>query len=372
MRNAIVSLLALVALAGAQESPGVVRVYVSHDEQHSKSILDLFEKETGIRVEAEYDTEQTKTVGFVTRLISEKGDPQADVFWNNELATTVKLKANGVLEKYDVPNAASIPAVFKDPEGYWVGFAARARILIVNTKLVSAAEMPTSMWDLTLPKWRGKVCMAKPETGTTAAHASALYTRDEAKADEYFDKLFANECVWRTGNGHTMTDVADGLFAFGWTDTDDYTVAKLQGKPVACVYPDAGPDQAGVLYIPNSLVLVKGAKRREAGLKLIDWLLRPETEAMLAASASAQIPVRPGVPVPENVRRPDQIGKVMAVDWGRVGLEWDKWVGRVKGKFATAREAGGESSTLLWTVAVVAVIAVGVILALRRITATPG
>jgi iron(III) transport system substrate-binding protein len=371
MRNAVVSLLALSALASAQESPGAVSVYVSLDEEHSRPILDLFEKETGIKVDVRYDTEATKTVGLVRMLIEEKGNPQADVYWNNELATTVKLKEHGVLEKYDVPNAASIPAEFKDKEGYWVGFAARARILIVNTDLVPASEMPASMWALAEPRWKGKVCMAKPQTGTTAAHCSALYTLGRERADEYFDKLIANDCVWLSGNGHCMREVAAGRFAFGWTDTDDYTVAKLQGKPVACVYPDAGPDQVGVLYIPNSLVLVKGAKHREAGLRLIDWLLRPETEEMLAKSATAQIPVRPGVPVPEHVRRPDQIGKVMQVDWGRVGREWDKWVDHVKAKFAVAAADEGEGSFLAWIVAGVVVVAVGVVVALRRMTAAP-
>ena len=76
-----------------------------------------------------------------------------------------------------------------------------------------------------------------------------LYTLDEAKADEYFDKLLANDLVWRTGNAHVMRDVSQGLFAFGWTDTDDFRVAQLKGLPVACVYPDAGEGEEGVLYI---------------------------------------------------------------------------------------------------------------------------
>ena len=63
--------------------------------------------------------------------------------------------------------------------------------------------------------------------------------------------------------------------------------------------------------------------------KLIDWLLRPEIEERLAQSATAQIPVRAGVKVPDHVKRADQIGKVMALDWDRVGKEWDKWVGHV-------------------------------------------
>ena len=288
MRNVLVTILALGG-AGAVSAEEVVRIYVSLDREHSEAVLRDFEKETGIRVEAEFDTEQTKTVGLVNRLIEEKGNPQADLYWNNELATTIKLKQFGVLEKYDSPSAKDIPAEFKDPDGYWVGFAARGRVLIANTDLVKPEELPTSMWDLCDPKWKGKVCMAKPATGTTAAHASALYTLDERRADEYFDKLAANDVTWLVGNAHCMREVAAGRFAFGWTDTDDFHVARLHGKPVAQVFPDRGPEDVGTMVIPNSLVKIRGGKNPAAAQKLIDWLLRPEIEERLAQSATAQI-----------------------------------------------------------------------------------
>ena len=367
MRNVIVSILALASFAVAQE----VRVYVSLDREHSARILAQFEKETGIAVDAVYDTEATKTIGLVRRLIAEKKDPQCDVYWNNELATTIKLKDAGVLQPYRSPSAADIPAEFKDSDGYWTGFAARARVLIVNTDLVGPDERPTSMWDLAAPKWKGKTCMARPETGTTAAHASVLYVRDEAKADEYFDKLIENDVTWLTGNAHCMREVSAGRFAFGWTDTDDFNVALQQGKPVAMVYPDKGANEAGVLYIPNSLVLIKGAPHPDEGRKLIDWLLRAEVEAELARSSTAQIPVRPGVAVPDHVRRPDQIGKTMDADWDRVGLEYDKWVDHVRAKFEASADPAA-SKTLLWIVAAVVVVAIAGIVILRRATGEPG
>jgi len=367
-RNILVAILTLAPGLLAQGQDRTVHVFVSLDEEHSSKVLARFTEETGIRVDPRFDTEANKTVGLVQAILAEREDPWGDVFWNNELANSIKLKEHGVVEPYVSPNAASIPAEFKDPKGYWTGFAARARVLIVNTDLVGPDEMPTSMWDLTDPKWKGKTCMAWPRTGTTAAHAVALYTIDAAQADRYFDGLIANDVAWLTGNAHCMREVSAGRFAFGWTDTDDFNVALTQGKPVARVFPDKGQDQIGVMYIPNSLVLLKGAKHPAEGKALIDWLLRPETEAMLAAMDSVQIPVRPGVPVPETVQRPDQIGKVMPIDWERVGREYDRWVAHVNDRLEAAQES---SSTLMWiVVAVVAVAVVGVVL-LKRATGEP-
>ena len=85
-KNLWVVLLVLAGVAAAawwrfhspNETQSVV-VYVSHDEVFSEPILRDFEKETGIRVRAVYDTEETKSTGAMNRLIAEKNNPQADV-----------------------------------------------------------------------------------------------------------------------------------------------------------------------------------------------------------------------------------------------------------------------------------------------------
>src|SRR4029077_18415293 len=95
-------------------------------------ILRDFEKETGIRVRAIYDTEETRSTGAMNRLIAEKNNPQADVYWANEPIRAEVLRQQGIAASYISPNAEGIAASFKNPDGYWTGFAARARVLIVN------------------------------------------------------------------------------------------------------------------------------------------------------------------------------------------------------------------------------------------------
>src|SRR5690606_4320929 len=63
--------------------PAVV-VYTSVDQVFSQPILRSFEEETGIRVRAVYDTEETKSTGVLNRLIAEGKNPQADVFWSGD------------------------------------------------------------------------------------------------------------------------------------------------------------------------------------------------------------------------------------------------------------------------------------------------
>lgn len=106
------------------------------------------------------------------------------------------------------------------------------------------------------------------------------------------------------------------MFTIGITDTDDANVARLEGKPVGIVYPDQ--DGMGVLVIPNSVVLISGGPNPDGGRKFIDYLLLPKTEQALAESEAAQMPVRPGVPVPGGMTPLEQL-KPMPVDYAILG-----------------------------------------------------
>src|SRR5260221_11861274 len=87
----------------------VVVVYVSHDQIFSEPILKDFERETGIKVRAVYDTEETKSAGAMNRLIAEKTNPQADVYWANEPILAEVLRLQGVSSPYFSPSAQGIP-----------------------------------------------------------------------------------------------------------------------------------------------------------------------------------------------------------------------------------------------------------------------
>ncbi|MDI7277711.1 MAG: iron ABC transporter substrate-binding protein, partial [Anaerolineae bacterium] len=82
-------LFALLLPAGCRGREQTVVVYTSRDQLYAEPILKGFERDTGIRVRAVYDTGATKTVGLTNRLLAEKDHPQADVFWNSEVARTI-------------------------------------------------------------------------------------------------------------------------------------------------------------------------------------------------------------------------------------------------------------------------------------------
>jgi iron(III) transport system substrate-binding protein len=297
------------------ESPHVV-VYTALDEMYSRPILRRFEERTGIEVRAVYDTEASKTTGLVARLIAEQGRPRADVFWNNEVAQTIVLKEKGLIAPYRSPSAEGIPAAFKDPEAYWTGFAARARVIIYNTNLMS--EPPRSIRDFLKQEWEGKAAIARPLFGTTATHAAALFvTWGDDTAKEFFHAVKQNKIAVLEGNATVRDRVCDGTYVWGLTDTDDANGAIADGRAARWLFPDQEDGGLGTLVIPNSVCLIKGAPNPDAAKKLVDYLLSDEVEAALANTRAIQIPLNPKVDAPENVPKLSEI-RAMQVDFAAV------------------------------------------------------
>lgn len=295
----------LLSACGKRTSKEVV-VYTSIDQVFAEPILKDFERETGIDVRPVFDTEETKSTGVLNRLMAEKDNPQCDVFWSGDPMRALILKSKGITAEYLSSNATPLPAAFKDEKGEWIGFSARARVILYNTQLVTPEETPTSIFDFTNANWKGKCAIANPLFGTTTFHAAALFTTlGNEKAKEFFRMMKENNVVIATSNGDVRKRVANGEVAFGLTDTDDANEALKEGKPVAMVFPDA--DGIGTLMIPNTVSLIRNSPNPDNAKKLIDYLLTKEVEAKLAESC-AQLPM-----LPDPLRLPDAFAKSKVV-----------------------------------------------------------
>ncbi len=298
-----------------------VVVYVSEDQVFSEPILKDFERETGITVKSVFDTEESKSTGVMNRLIAEKDNPQADVYWANEPVRADALKQRGVSSAYDSPSAEGIAGQFKDPDHYWTGFSARARVLLVNAR---SPTKPASVTAYTDRSVKGRAAIANPLFGTTTDYVAALFTIwGDDRAKTFMNDIKRNGVKMTTSNGESTDFVATGQVDFSLVDTDDAVNTKKQGKPVEIVYPDQEPNGLGVLILPNAVSLIKGGPHAENGKRLIDYLLSKETERKLAFADCAQIPLHAGVDTPPEVRRIEDI-KTMRVGYADLARKMDE------------------------------------------------
>lgn len=100
MKFITVTCIALFMFIKMSYAGNEVVVYTSEDKIFSEPVLQQFEKKTGIKIRVIYDTEETKSTGLVNRLIAEKNNPQADVFWSGKPVRPVLLKIKGLTTPY--------------------------------------------------------------------------------------------------------------------------------------------------------------------------------------------------------------------------------------------------------------------------------
>lgn len=260
---------------GAGPDGRVVVVYAAQDRLHAEPLLAAFSRSIGIEVRAVYDNEATKTTGLANRLLAERARPLADVWWSNEEMRTRQLEGLGILE----------PG--------WGTFGVRRRVLVCREVDLPSLPIPPSLSALTRPELRGRVAMAYPLFGSTAAHLMMLRQRwgDDVWA-AWCEALGANRVLWVDGNSLVVRRVVAGDALLGLTDTDDVEAARREGARVVAIPIPEAED----LQLPNTVAVVRGAPHPQAAAALAAFLLSPST---------AQVLVDAGAISPGPAPRPD-------------------------------------------------------------------
>ncbi|MGI8926337.1 MAG: extracellular solute-binding protein, partial [Tepidiformaceae bacterium] len=154
---------------GAAKVGGSLTVYSGRAESLVQSIIDDFEKTTGVDVKVKYgDTAE------LASLIFEEGKKSpADVYIAQDAGALGAVAKGAFFEPLAAATTRLVPAEYRAPDSLWVGLSGRARVIVYNPGLVTAAELPASVRDLTAAKWKGKVGWA-PTNGSFQAFVTGM------------------------------------------------------------------------------------------------------------------------------------------------------------------------------------------------------
>ncbi|MDX2147502.1 MAG: ABC transporter substrate-binding protein [Planctomycetota bacterium] len=298
-------------------------LYSSCDEPLLRMVVARFRERTSIDIRVVGDTEATKTIGLMQRLLAEKQNPRADVWWSNELLSTLRLDKAGLLDpNVNTPALAgpgdrAWPEHLRSPAGTWHAFALRARVIAFHTQRIGREQAPTTLASLTQERWRGRVGMARAQFGTTRTQMAAIAALDgEAALGGWLRAMRENRVKLYDGNSSVVRAIAQREIDLGLTDTDDVYAGIREAWPVDMVYESvedalalpggdglgdrssgvaALPRSRGPLTIPNSVAKIANGPNPEHARTLIDFLLSPEVERLLAESDSRNTPIHPEV-----------------------------------------------------------------------------
>jgi iron(III) transport system substrate-binding protein len=246
---------------------GNVVVYTANDSNLNRFVFEAFSKETGIDVEP---VEAGSGVLF-RRLISERERPLGDIVWG---VSRTLLRANkALLEPYASANRDAVPAMFRDPEGLWLGTNVHLLVILQNTKLIPADAGPKSWEDLLDPKWKGKIAFTDPANSgsayTNLTLLAQLWGNNDA-AWEKVERLVANTKVLNRSS-LVFQGVGNGEFPLGMSLEYAGYQWSSNGAPVKVIYP-----QDGTVTQMEGVAIIRGGPDIEDAKKFTDYISRKD------------------------------------------------------------------------------------------------
>lgn len=192
------------ALAQAAQR-GAITVYNAQHASLTKSWVEGFERETGIKVTVRNggDTE------LGNQLVQEGANTPADVFLTENSPAMTLVESAGLLAPLNPATLAQVPVHFRSGSGQWTGIAARSTVFIYNKVKMTQAQMPKSLLDLADPAWKGRWAAAPAGADFQAIVSALLELKGEAVTLNWLKGMKINAKTYK-GNGVVLKAVNTG------------------------------------------------------------------------------------------------------------------------------------------------------------------
>ncbi len=307
-----------------------LNAYSIWPENWARPMFEEFEKATGIKV----NFVRFSSGEALARVIAEKDNPQVDVLFGGPVETFTAGEDQGVFAAYKPPAYDSLPARFKDPNGYWTAIADDPLCFLSNKDFLKEHNLqpPTSWNDLLNPAYKGMIQMADARTSGTAVtrifSILEVYGRDEAKAFDYMKELSKNVAVYTKSGGGGTTPVSLGQAGAGIFFIVDALNMVQKGYPVTVSFP-----KEGIGHSAEAIALIKGAKHPQLGKKLIDWATSSAMQQLYAKYKINFVPANPQVKIEPSLAEVLKSAKLIDIDAAWAGANRkrivDRWVKEV-------------------------------------------
>jgi iron(III) transport system substrate-binding protein len=281
---------------GSSSDNNTLTLYSGRAEVQIQPVIDEFTKETGIEVKVRYGATPE-----LAAQISEVGSiSPADMFFAQDAGGLGAVDDRGLFAPVPAEVLAEVDPRYRADDGAWVGVTGRVRVIVANSRNVPDAEVPTNVFALTEPRWKGKVGIA-PTNGSFESFVTAMRVQaGEERTRKFLDDLKANDVKSYNDNALILKAVNDGEIDLGlinhyyWYQLaseigEDKMLARnhftLNGDPGALV------NVAGV-------GILKTADHKEAANRFVSFLLG-ETAQKFFAEKNFEFPLAAGVkPLP--------------------------------------------------------------------------
>ncbi|MFN2316155.1 MAG: iron ABC transporter substrate-binding protein [Gemmatimonadales bacterium] len=279
-------------------------IYAGRSRTLVEPLVERFKRETGLEVEVRYGN----TPQLALAIQQEGRRTPADVFWAQDTGPLQMLSETGAFAELPADLYSRIPDVFKTADRTWVATSGRARTLVYSPTRVSAAELPKSVYDLTNPKWKGRIGWAPTNASFQAFITAMRAEHGEARARQWLTGMIANEPKAYPRNTPIVQAVAAGEVDLGLPN-HYYLIGLKKENPALAAEQTffADGDIGNLVFVAGAAVLNTSPRQAEA-LRFLRFLLTAESQQYFTNDVSeypvtTDVPAAPGLVAPEALSR---------------------------------------------------------------------
>ena len=260
-------------VANSSTGAKTLTIYSGREEKIMGSLIEKAKKDLAINIEVRYGD----STELALALIEEGKNSRADIFYAQDAGALGALaKENRTLT---IPEQLlnKVDKQFRSPTGQWTGISGRVRVIDYNTKLVKPRELPTSVMQLTAPKWRNKVGWATTNGSFQSFVTAMRVLEGDRKTLEWLRGMKANGAknyssnsaiVEALGRGEVALGLVNNYYLYRFTKTNP-------GFPVA-VHHTRG--DAGALINSAGLAVLNTTDQKSDAEKFVAYMLSPEVQ----------------------------------------------------------------------------------------------
>jgi iron(III) transport system substrate-binding protein len=239
--------------------------------------------------------------------MAEEGDNSpADVFFAQDPGSLGSIE--GQLAELPEDILARVDERFRDGDGKWVGTSGRVRVIAYNTEALSDTDVPDSVFELTDPRWNGKVGIAPTNASFQAFVTAMRETVGEDRTRQWLEDMKANDAQAYESNSPIVEAVASEEIELGLVNHYYLALVKEEqpDAPVANKYLPG--DDPGALVSTAGVAVLESSDDREAAERFVDYLLSEEGQRFYAEEAEeAEYPLVDGVQPKEGLPALDSL-----------------------------------------------------------------
>lgn len=290
------------------DSERALTVYSGRSEELVGPLFARFTEETGITVKARYGD----SAELAAQLLEEGVGSPAQVFFAQDAGALGAVEAGGLFAALPAAAATAVPAEYRGTQGTWTGVTGRARVIAYDPRQVPAADVPTSVLDLTDPRWRGQVAIAPTNASFQAFVTAMRVSLGDDATRRWLQGMVDNDAQKFEKNGLILDAVDAGQIKLGlinhyyWFEKAAEIGAAAMGSKIAFTKPG---DPGSLVNVAGVGVLKPAADNSEAA-EFVEWLLSPASQQWFVAN-TYEYPLLPdvaaaqGLPPLSSLRGPD-------------------------------------------------------------------